>query len=176
MKKVENCLKKGCQGCHISKSCPGNFDLHTSNSSIYHPCSWGNVKIHWNESDPRNEQCHGSSPRIMGRLLLALSQHECRVTFWSSTTARFLQSSVSPEERGVMWGKISEMRCGITGKDSNKPERRWRMGLPSCGRQIRFFCDSLVSRERACSGREKKEKGIPLFSIDPKGESRDFKK
>ena len=57
MKKVENCLKKGCQGCHISKSCPGNFDLHTSNSSIYHPCSWGNVKIHWNESDPRNEQC-----------------------------------------------------------------------------------------------------------------------
>ena len=116
---------------------------------------------------------HGSSPRIMGWLLLALSQHECRVTFWSSTTARFLQSSVSPEERGVMWGKISEMRCGITGKDSNKPERRWRMGLPSCGRQIRFFCDSLVSRERACSGREK-EKGIPLFSIDPKGESRDF--
>ena len=61
MKKVENCLKKGCQGCHISKSCPGNFDLHTSNSSIYHPCSWGTVKIHWNESDPRNEQCGRST-------------------------------------------------------------------------------------------------------------------
>ena len=63
MKKVENCLKKGCQGCHISKSCPGNFDLHTSNSSIYHPCSWGNVKIHWNESDPRNEQCAANRVR-----------------------------------------------------------------------------------------------------------------
>ena len=75
-----------------------------------------------------------------------------------------------------MWDKISEMRCGITGKDGNKPEREREaveVGTPKLWAAansifLRFFGLSRGSLQR--------EEGIPLFSIDPKGESRDFTK
>ena len=71
-----------------------------------------------------------------------------------------------------MWGKISEMRCGITGKDSNKPERRWRKGWTSklwAANSIflRFFGLSRASLQ--WEGKEEEEGDPSLFNRPKRG-------